>query len=97
MKVRIIAKSIALIVIVFFYKILMNFVEPIVSIIIANDLAMNQMQNITESNIGIQLYSYVRNNAWIGLVILAIILFFREALEIIGKLMSKREKNNEEY
>ena len=73
----------------------MNLLDPMLALY-ANDLAMNQMQNTPESSMGIQLYSYVRNNAWIGLVILIILIFGRDVLKVFKMYMNKKEKTNEE-
>ena len=95
MKIRIATKTIALVSIVFIYRVLMNLLDPMLALY-ANDLAMNQMQNTPESSMGIQLYSYVRNNAWIGLVILIILIFGRDVLKVFKMYMNKKEKTNEE-
>jgi hypothetical protein len=61
--------------------------------IIANKLAMQQMQNYDTSSMGIQLYQYVINNSWIIFVLLFITLFRPEIVKLIKTL---KEKNNEE-
>lgn len=94
MKVRLIAKTIAVAIIIFVYKVIMNFIEPLISPLIANELAMNQMKNTTDSNLWLQLYTYVSNHAWVGLVVIIVVLYFREVFEII-KLI--KEKKNEKY
>lgn len=94
MKVRLIAKTIAVAIIIFVYKVVMNFIEPLVSPLIANELAMNQMQNTVDSNLWLQLYTYTTNNAWVGLVVIIVVLYFREAFEIINLI---KEKRNEKY
>lgn len=94
MKVRLITKTIVLAIIIFIYKIIMNFIEPLISPLIANELAMNQMKNTTDSNLWLQLYTYISNHAWVGLVVIIVALYFREVFEIINLI---KEKRNEEY
>ena len=94
MKVRLIAKTIAVAIIIFVYKVVMNFIEPLVSPLIANELAMNQMQNTVDSNLWLQLYTYITNNAWVVLMVIIVALYFREVFEIINLI---KEKRNEKY
>lgn len=94
MKVRLIAKTIAVAIIIFVYKVVMNFIEPLISPLIANELAMNQMKNTADSNLWLQLYTYVSNHAWVGLMVIIVALYFREVFEIIELI---KEKKNEEY
>lgn len=94
MKVRLIAKTIAVAIIIFVYKMVMNFIEPLISPLIANELAMNQMKNTVDSNFWLQLYTYISNHAWVGLVVIIVALYFREVFEIINLI---KEKKNEKY
>lgn len=91
MKPRVKIELIILVLIVSGYKA----VEQILSPIIANKLAMNQMYHTLDSSVGIQVYSYVVNHAKVALAIFIIVLFNREVREIIKKLKEKRyEKKN---
>lgn len=89
MKARIKIKLIILVFIAFAYKA----VEQILSPIVANKLAMNQMYHTLDSSVGIQVYSYAVNHAKVALAIFIIVLFNREVREIIKKV---KEKRNEE-
>lgn len=91
MKRRVKIKLIILVLIVFNFKV----VEQILSPIVANNLAMNQMYNTLDSSVGIQIYSYAVNHAKVALAIFIIVLFNREVREIIKKLKEKmNEKKN---
>lgn len=91
MKPRVKIKLIILVLIVFIYKA----VEQILSTIIVNRLAMNQMYNTLDSSVGIQIYSYVVNHAKVALAIFIFVLFNKEVREIIKKLKEKmNEKKN---
>lgn len=93
-KTKIIAKSIAILVLIFVYKFVMNIVDPIVSPGMTTDLAMLQMQNVEYSSAPLLAYTYIRNYAWVGLVIVVLIVFHKEIFEIINLL--KGEEKNEE-
>lgn len=91
MKIRVKIKLIILVLIVFNFKV----VEQILSPIVANNLAMNQMGNKWDSSVGIQFYIYVMNYAKVALAIFIFVLFNREVREIIKKLKEKMyEKKN---
>ena len=91
MKSRVKIKLSILVLIVFIYKA----VGQILSTIVANNLAMNQMYNALDSSVGIQIYSYAVNHAKVALAIFIIVLFNREVREIIKKLKEKmNEKKN---
>lgn len=91
MEARIKIKLIILVIIVFNYKAVEQFISPIV----ANNLAMNQMGNMWDSSVGIQIYSYAVNHAKVALAIFIFVLFNREVREIIKKLKEKMdEKKN---
>ena len=62
-----------------------------VSPTIANELAMMQMSNSSDSSMWIQAYSIAMNYTWIIPVILFLILFHKELIYIIKKI-SKKEK-----
>jgi len=94
MKVRLIAKTIAVAIIIFVYKVIMNFIEPLISPLITNELVINQMNNTVGSNFWLQLYTYISNHAWVGLVIIIVVLYFKEVFEIINLI---KEKRNEKY
>lgn len=89
MKTSVKIKLIILVLIVFSFKAVVQILSPIV----ANNLAMNQMYNTLDSNVGIQIYSYVVNHAKVAFAILIMVLFNREVREIIKKV---KEKRNEE-
>ena len=82
-------KVIVLIIITSIYNAIMQFVSPI----IANDLAMNQMQNSVDSSLGIQLYTYASNYSWIVLLLVVVIMFYKDVLNLIKWI---KEKRNEE-
>lgn len=91
MKPRVKIKLIILVLIVFIYKA----VEQILSPIVANRLAMNQMYHTLDSSVGIQVYSYAVNYAKVALAIFIIVFFNREVREIIKKVKEKmNEKKN---
>lgn len=85
-KTKIIAKSIAILVLIFVYKFVMGVIEPIVAPGLTVELAMLQMQNIEYATPGLQIYTYVQNYAWVGLVVIALIVFHKEIFEIIDLL-----------
>ena len=91
MKVKpIIIKVGVLMVISIIYNAFVQTVSPI----IANQLAMQQMQNYDTSNMGIQLYSYLTNYSWIIFVVLIVIMFHKDVVNIFKKI--KESVNNEE-
>lgn len=91
MKTRVKIKLIILVLIVFSFKAVVQILSPIV----ANNLAMNQMGNTWDSSVGIQIYSYAVNHAKVAFAIFIIVLFNREVREIIKKLKEKmNEKKN---
>lgn len=71
-----------------------NAIMQAVSPIIANQLAMQQMQNYDTSSMSIQLYQYVTNYSWIVFVILIVIMFRKDIVNIFKKI--KESMNNEE-
>lgn len=72
-------KLIVLTTIIIIYNIIIQFLSTIV----ANELAMNQMQNSVDSSLGIQIYSYVSNYSWIVLLILVVAMFYKDVLNLI--------------
>ena len=91
MRTRTIIKAVLLVLIVFTYRA----IEQLISPIVANNLAMNQMRNTWDSSVGVQFYIYVINRAKVALAIFIIVLFNREVRENIKKLKEKRyEKKN---
>ena len=66
-----------------------------VSPIVANELAMLQMSNSTDSSMWIQIYSQLMNYTWIIPVIIALIMFIPELSYLIKKLTNKGDNNNE--
>jgi len=83
-------KFLILFVLVIIYNAFVQTVSPI----IANQLAIQQMQNYDTSSMGIQLYSYLTNYSWIVFVILIVIMFHKDVVNIIKKI--KESVNNEE-
>jgi hypothetical protein len=64
------------------------------SYVMYNDLAVDQLQNGSESYIAMQMYKYILDHSWIVLTIIMLILFYKEVVKLI-KLI--REKLNESY
>lgn len=75
-------KFLILFVLVFIYNAFVQTVSPI----IANQLAMQQMQNYDTSSMGIQLYSYLTNYSWIIFVVLIVIMFHKDVVNIFKKI-----------
>ena len=84
-------KIIIFIVLVFLYNMLKQFVSPL----IANELAMNQMQNTIDSNSWIQLYTYFSNYSVLIFIVIAILLFNKDIVNLINK-NNKKENQDEE-
>lgn len=74
-------KIIIFIVLILLYNILKQFVSPL----IANELAMNQMQNTIDSNLWIQLYTYFSNYSVLIFIIIAILFFDKNIVNLINK------------
>lgn len=74
--------------------IIYNAFTQTVSPIIANQLAMQQMQNYDTSSMGIQLYQYLTNYGWIIFIVLIVIMFRKDIVNIFKKI--KENVNNEE-
>ena len=87
---RTFVKFLILSVLVIIYNAFIQTVSPI----IANQLAMQQMQNYDTSSMGIQLYQYLTNYSWIIFIVLIVIMFRKEATNIFKKI--KENVNNEE-
>lgn len=85
-------KIIIFIVLVFLYNMLKQFVSPL----IANELAMNQMQNTIDSNLWIQLYTYFSNYSVLIFIVIAILLFNKDIVNLINKNNNKKENQDEE-
>lgn len=85
-------KIIIFIVLVFLYNMLKQFVSPL----IANELAMNQMQNTIDSNLWIQLYTYISNYSILIFIIIAILFFSKDIVNLINKNNNKKENQDEE-
>ena len=84
-------KIIIFIVLVFLYNMLKQFVSPL----IANSLAMNQIQNTVDSNLWIQLYTYFSNYSVLIFIVIAILLFNNDIVNLINK-NNKKENQDEE-
>lgn len=85
-------KIIIFIVLVFLYNMLKQFVSPL----IANELAMNQMQNTIDSNLWIQLYTYISNYSILIFIIITILFFSKDIVNLINKNNNKKENQDEE-
>lgn len=85
-------KIIIFIVLVFLYNMLKQFVSPL----IANELAMNQMQNIVDSNLWIQLYTYFSNYSVLIFIVIAILLFNKDIVNLINKNKNEQKEQNDE-
>ena len=64
-------KIVLFVVLIFLYDVLKQFISPL----IANDLVMNQMQSTVDSNLWIQLYTYLSNYSFLIFIVIAILLF----------------------
>lgn len=84
-------KIVVFLVLLFLYNALNQFISPL----IANDLAMNQMQNTVDSNLWIQLYTYFSNYSILILIVIAILLFNKDVINLINKINKKKEKKDE--
>ncbi len=75
-----------------------NIFVQTISPTIANDLAMQQMNNSADSSAWIYTYSYLLNYAWVIPTILTILLFRKELVYIFNKTKStlRGETENEE-
>lgn len=73
-------KIIVLVVFIFVYDILDRFIGSI----IANDLAMKQMQSTVDSSIWIQLYTYFSNYSFLFFIVVALLLFSKEIVNFIN-------------
>lgn len=88
----IIAKSVFLLVFIQMFKMINTAVSPI----IANYLALNQMNNSIDSSFGIQIYSYINNYSWVLIVIACIVLFAEDFINIKKFLKEKEDVEDEE-
>ena len=90
-KARTVTIKIAILVaLLIIYNTIMQAVSPIV----ANQLAMQQMQNYDTSSAGIQVYQYLTNYGWVVFLVLIAIMFSKDIVNIIKKI--KEKMNNEE-
>ena len=85
-------KIVVFLVLLFLYNALNQFISPL----IANDLAMNQMQNTVDSNLWIQLYTYFSNYSILIFIVIAVLLFNKDIVNLINKINKKKEKKDEE-
>ena len=79
-------KIVVFLVLLFLYNALNQFISPL----IANDLAMNQMQNTVDSNLWIQLYTYFSNYSILIFILIAILLFNKDIINLINKINKKK-------
>jgi len=70
-------------------------IETSISPIIQNYLALNQMNNSTDSFIGIRLYTECVQHGWVLTIIVALVLFYEDVAKIIKLLKIKGEIKNE--
>lgn len=85
-------KIIIFIVLVFLYNMLKQFVSPL----IANSLAINQMQNTVDSNLWIQLYTYFSNYSVLIFIIIVILFFNKDIVSLINKNKKEQKEQNDE-
>ena len=91
MKVRLLVKVAVLVAMIFTYNAIMNFVSPIV----ANELAMAQMNNMVDSNLRMQLYTYALKHEKVALAIFIVALLGGEVREIIKRLKEKKREKED--
>lgn len=89
MKKRIVIKTVILIVTSILVTGLSNSISPL----IANELAMLQMNNSQDSNFWIQMYAYIANYIYLLYIALAILLYNKDIVTLINFL---KEKMNHE-
>lgn len=81
-------KIVLFVVLIFLYDVLKQFISPL----IANDLVMNQMQSTVDSNLWIQLYTYLSNYSFLIFIVIAILLFNKNIINLIKKYKEKGEQ-----
>lgn len=81
-------KIVLFVVLIFLYDVLKQFISPL----IANDLIMNQMQSTVDSNLWIQLYTYLSNYSFLIFIVIAILLFNKNIIKLIKKYKEKGEQ-----
>ena len=86
----IVTKAVFLVVIVRIFSIINTEISPI----IANYLALNQMNNSIDSSLGIRLYSEFSQYSWV-LIIIATYILFAEDIGKFIKYIKKEVINNE--
>lgn len=69
------------------YKTFMQSVSPI----IANELAMIQMQNSVDSSFGIQAYTFLSNYDWMLFMLLVVLVFYKDILNVINNIKEKKK------
>ena len=89
MKKRIVIKTVILIV----ASILVTGLSDSISPLIANELAMLQMNNSQDSSFWIQMYAYIANYTYLLYIALAILLYNKDIVTLINFL---KEKMNHE-
>lgn len=75
---------------------LFTIINTAISPIIANHLALNQMNNSIDSSFGIRLYSECSQYSWLLIIIATFILFAEDIGKIINNLKEKEDIKNEE-
>lgn len=73
-----------------------SMINTAISPIIANYLALNQMNNSIDSSFGIRLYSECSQYSWVLIIIATFILFAEDIGKIINNLKEKEDVKNEE-
>ena len=74
--------------IIFIYNLIMQSVSHT----IANELALNQMQNSVDSSWWFNMYTYISNNAWFLLLIIMVVMFYNDVIKFFIYI---KEKVNE--
>lgn len=75
---------------------LFTIINTAISPIIANHLALNQMNNSVDSSLGIRLYSECSQYSWVLIIVAVFILFAEDIGKIINNLKEKEDVKNEE-
>lgn len=93
MKKCITIKAVVLVAVILIYNMTMQFISSLITPIIVNDLAMNQMYNTADSNFWVQAYYCVPRYEPLLLTALVVIIFSREIEMFLSKLGERNEEN----
>ena len=66
-------------------------IELHISPLLKNNLATYQMSYTFESNLFIQIYSYISNYSWTIYLLLTILVFYKEILKLYKKIKKTKE------